>query len=51
MSWWFSGEPEERDEGERESSETGRRLYCCIAERGRMMMWRGRWGDGEEVVI
>lgn len=24
----FCGEPEERDEGERESSDTGRRLYC-----------------------
>jgi len=32
LMWWFGGEPEERDEGERESSETGRRLYCCIEE-------------------
>ena len=29
---WFWGEPEDRDEGERESSETGRRLYCCMGE-------------------
>ncbi len=29
---WSGGEPEEREDGERESSETGRRLYCCIEE-------------------
>lgn len=29
---WFCGEREEREEGERESSETGRRLYCCMEE-------------------
>jgi hypothetical protein len=32
LIWLFCGEREERDEGERESSETGRRLYCCIEE-------------------
>jgi len=56
---WLGGEPEERDEGERESSETGRRLYCCMEEARRgcereteYMTRRGRGErDGEEAVI
>jgi hypothetical protein len=41
--WWFGGEREERDEGERESSETGRRLYCCMEEAlGTGINWKER---------
>jgi hypothetical protein len=41
--WWFGGERDERDEGERESSETGRRLYCCMEEAlGTGRIWKER---------
>jgi hypothetical protein len=41
--WWFGGERDERDEGERESSETGRRLYCCMEEAlGTGRIWKSR---------
>jgi hypothetical protein len=42
----FCGEREEREEGERERSETGRRLYCCMEEAlgtgriGKCVEWR-----------
>lgn len=37
--WLFCGEPDERDDGERERSETGRRLYCCM-DRANMIWGR-----------
>lgn len=52
LMWWFCGEREEREEGERESSETGRRLYCCMEEAlgtGRIrkcVEWRGGYIRG-----